>query len=386
MLRASRHAVSSPTLFNAGTTPPADVLVLPADSPERRSRGNLRAATAEIAQLSKFAGGIGLAYSRIRSRGSLIRGTNGTVQRHRAVAQDARRSVAAVNQGGKRKGARAGLPGDVARRHRGVPGAARQHRRRGPRRTHNLNLATGSRTSSWSGSRQDGPGRCSTRRRCPQLTDLYGERSRTAYRRPRQGLYARQVKARDLYAADDEDPRGDRQRLDDVQGRLRTARATRPARRRQRRAPVEPVHRNLEVTSHGRNRGLQPGLDQSRAASRRPTFDLDETRARRSHRGHVPGPRHRHQVLPDAGGRGQQQEVAPGRPRRDGPAGRVLPAGPVVRLARSARALAQDQRGDLLPRAVGVGRTRRRRGRIRPSPDTTPPRACSSSTVGRDSE
>jgi ribonucleoside-diphosphate reductase alpha chain len=30
-----------------------------------------------VAQLSKFAGGIGLAYSRIRSRGSLIKGTNG---------------------------------------------------------------------------------------------------------------------------------------------------------------------------------------------------------------------------------------------------------------------------------------------------------------------
>ena len=32
---------------------------------------------ADVAKLSKFAGGIGLAYHRICARGSLIRGTNG---------------------------------------------------------------------------------------------------------------------------------------------------------------------------------------------------------------------------------------------------------------------------------------------------------------------
>ena len=50
---------------------------------------------------------------------------------------------------------------------------------------------------------------------------------------------------------------------------------------------------------------------------------------------------------PIAGGRGVQPALAPGRPRRDGPAGRVLPAAAAVRLRRGARAVHADRRGDL---------------------------------------
>ena len=60
---------------------------------------------ADIAQLSKYAGGIGLAYHRIRSRGSHIRGTNGHSNGVVPWLKTLDSSVAAVNQGGKRKGA-----------------------------------------------------------------------------------------------------------------------------------------------------------------------------------------------------------------------------------------------------------------------------------------
>uniref|UniRef100_A0A803XZZ5 Ribonucleotide reductase large subunit C-terminal domain-containing protein n=1 Tax=Meleagris gallopavo TaxID=9103 RepID=A0A803XZZ5_MELGA len=58
----------------------------------------------DIAQLSKHAGGIGVAYSRVRSRGSLIRGTNGVSSGIVPWLKTLDSSVGAVNQSGKRKG------------------------------------------------------------------------------------------------------------------------------------------------------------------------------------------------------------------------------------------------------------------------------------------
>ena len=55
--------------------------------------------------LSKFSGGIGLAYSRIRSRGSHIKSTNGLSNGIIPWLKTLDASVVAVNQGGKRKGA-----------------------------------------------------------------------------------------------------------------------------------------------------------------------------------------------------------------------------------------------------------------------------------------
>src|SRR5690606_2943808 len=60
---------------------------------------------ADIAMLSKFSGGIGLAYHRVRSRGSLIESTNGHSNGIVPWLKTLDASVAAVNQGGKRKGA-----------------------------------------------------------------------------------------------------------------------------------------------------------------------------------------------------------------------------------------------------------------------------------------
>ncbi len=81
----------------------------------------------QVARLSKHAGGIGLSFSRVRARGSLIRGTNGHSNGIVPFLKTLDASVAAVNQGGLAQGRGGGLPGDLARGHRGVPRTARQH-------------------------------------------------------------------------------------------------------------------------------------------------------------------------------------------------------------------------------------------------------------------
>jgi len=98
------YVPSSPTLFNAGTRHEQLSSCFLLDSPED-DLGAIYARYGDIAQLSKFSGGIGLAYSRIRSRGSLIKSTNGHSNGIVPWLKTLDASVAAVNQGGKRKGA-----------------------------------------------------------------------------------------------------------------------------------------------------------------------------------------------------------------------------------------------------------------------------------------
>nr|WP_296070110.1 ribonucleotide-diphosphate reductase subunit beta [uncultured Actinoplanes sp.] len=59
----------------------------------------------QVARLSKFSGGIGISWSRVRGRGALIRGTNGRSNGIVPFLKTLDAGVAAVNQGGRRKGA-----------------------------------------------------------------------------------------------------------------------------------------------------------------------------------------------------------------------------------------------------------------------------------------
>ena len=72
---------------------------------------------------------------------------------------------------------------------------------------------------------------------------------------------------------------------------------------------------------------------------RPPGLRLRPPRRGRAHRGAVPRPGRRHQLLPDRRGGRLERQVAPGRPRGHGSAGRVLQARPAVRLPDEARAL-----------------------------------------------
>src|SRR3546814_4210817 len=95
---------SSPTLFNAGTTHEQLSSCFLLDSPHD-SLESIYQKYGDIAQLSKFSGGIGVSYTRVRSRGSLIRSTNDHSNGIVPWLKTLDSSVAAVNQGGKCKGA-----------------------------------------------------------------------------------------------------------------------------------------------------------------------------------------------------------------------------------------------------------------------------------------
>ena len=190
---------SSPTLFNAGTSHPQMSSCFLVDSP-RDDLDSIYARYAQVARLSKFSGGIGIAWSRIRSRGALIRGTNGQSNGIVPWLRTLDASVSAVNQGGRRKGAACVY---LEAWHPDIEEflELRDNTGEDARRTHNLNLANWipdefmrrvEAAQMWSLIDPD---------QVPGLPDLWGEEFDAAYRQAEaDGRYVRQVKARDLYA------------------------------------------------------------------------------------------------------------------------------------------------------------------------------------------
>lgn len=106
LLSSLEYMTSTPTLFNSGTVHSQMSSCYLLDSP-MDSLDDIYKRYGDIASLSKFAGGIGVSASRIRSKGSHIAGTNGKSNGVVPWLHTMSGSVAAVNQGGKRKGAAA---------------------------------------------------------------------------------------------------------------------------------------------------------------------------------------------------------------------------------------------------------------------------------------
>src|SRR5205814_1489189 len=104
LISSLAYLPSSPTLFNSGTAHSQMSSCYLLDSPDD-DLSAIYDRYKDVALLSKFAGGIGLAYHRVRSKGSLIRGTNGLSNGIIPWLKTLDCSVGAVNQGGKRKGA-----------------------------------------------------------------------------------------------------------------------------------------------------------------------------------------------------------------------------------------------------------------------------------------
>ena len=110
----------------------------------------------DVAQLSKFAGGIGLAFHRVRSAGLADPGDERALERHRAVAEDARRLGRRGQPGGQAQGRVLRLPRDA-----GTPTSRSSWscattpatRPAGPATS---TSPTGSPTCSWSGSSTTG--------------------------------------------------------------------------------------------------------------------------------------------------------------------------------------------------------------------------------------
>ncbi|MFF3290769.1 ribonucleoside-diphosphate reductase subunit alpha [Streptomyces sp. NPDC003023] len=189
---------SSPTLFNSGTRHPQMSSCYLLDSP-LDELDSIYDRYHQVARLSKHAGGIGLSYSRIRSRGSLIRGTNGHSNGIVPFLKTLDASVAAVNQGGRRKGAAAIY---LETWHADVEEflELRDNTGEDARRTHNLNLAHWIPDEFMRRVEADADWSLFSPADVPELVDLWGEEFDTAYRRAEAaGLALRSVPARDLY-------------------------------------------------------------------------------------------------------------------------------------------------------------------------------------------
>lgn len=104
LLSSLEYMCSTPTLFNSGTSHSQMSSCYLNDSPID-SLDDIYKRYADIALLSKFAGGIGVSLSRLRGKGALIKGTNGNSNGLVPWSHTLSASVGSVNQGGRRKGA-----------------------------------------------------------------------------------------------------------------------------------------------------------------------------------------------------------------------------------------------------------------------------------------
>ncbi|MFD8910548.1 ribonucleoside-diphosphate reductase subunit alpha [Streptomyces sp. NPDC059575] len=189
---------SSPTLFNSGTRHPQMSSCYLLDSP-LDELDSIYDRYHQVARLSKHAGGIGLSYSRIRSRGSLIRGTNGHSNGIVPFLKTLDASVAAVNQGGRRKGAAAVY---LETWHSDIEEflELRDNTGEDARRTHNLNLAHWIPDEFMRRVNADEQWSLFSPADVPELVDLWGEEFDAAYRKAEAaGLAKKTMPARDLY-------------------------------------------------------------------------------------------------------------------------------------------------------------------------------------------
>ncbi|MCP9957373.1 ribonucleoside-diphosphate reductase subunit alpha [Streptomyces sudanensis] len=189
---------SSPTLFNSGTRHPQMSSCYLLDSPQDEL-DSIYGRYHQVARLSKHAGGIGLSYSRIRARGSLIRGTNGHSNGIVPFLKTLDASVAAVNQGGRRKGAAAVY---LETWHADIEEflELRDNTGEDARRTHNLNLAHWVPDEFMRRVSDDAEWSLFSPSDVPELVDLWGEEFDAAYRAAEaRGLARRTMPARDLY-------------------------------------------------------------------------------------------------------------------------------------------------------------------------------------------
>ncbi|HEY0699047.1 MAG TPA: ribonucleoside-diphosphate reductase subunit alpha, partial [Micromonospora sp.] len=198
LMSSLAYLPSSPTLFNSGTRHTQMSSCYLVDSP-RDELSSIYERYTQVAQLSKFAGGIGIAWSRVRGRGALIRGTNGRSNGIVPFLRTLDASVAAVNQGGRRKGAACVY---LEPWHPDIEEFLQLRDNTGEeaRRTHNLNLANWIPDEFMRRVEADGVWSLFDPDEVPELPDLWGEEFDAAYRAAEeQGRYVRQVPARELY-------------------------------------------------------------------------------------------------------------------------------------------------------------------------------------------
>ncbi|MBB4693014.1 ribonucleoside-diphosphate reductase alpha chain [Actinoplanes abujensis] len=196
LMSSLAYLPSSPTLFNSGTRHTQMSSCFLVDSP-RDELDSIYERYHQVAKLSKFSGGIGISWSRIRGRGALIRGTNGKSNGIVPFLKTLDAGVAAVNQGGRRKGAACVY---LEPWHPDVEEflELRDNTGEESRRTHNLNLANWIPDEFMRRVEADGDWSLIDPSDAPELPDLFGAAFDDAYRRAEKHA-VKTVKARDLY-------------------------------------------------------------------------------------------------------------------------------------------------------------------------------------------
>ncbi len=199
LMASHDYMPSSPTLFNSGTKHAQMSSCYLHDSPGD-SLESIYDAYKNVAMLSKFSGGIGLAFHRVRSEGSLIRATNGLSNGIIPWLRTLDSSVAAVNQGGKRKGACCVY---LEPWHADIESFLELRENTGDlsRRTYNLNLANWIPDLFMKRVDEDGMWSLFDPKVVPELPDLFGDDFVVAYEKAEaEKTYSRQMKARELYS------------------------------------------------------------------------------------------------------------------------------------------------------------------------------------------
>jgi ribonucleoside-diphosphate reductase alpha chain len=193
---------STPTLFNAGTLrsqlSSCYLTTVPDDL------DGIYEAIKENALLSKFAGGLGNDWTRVRALGSHIKGTNGESQGVVPFLKVVNDTAVAVNQGGKRKGA---VCAYLESWHLDVEEFLELRKNTGDdrRRTHDMNTANWIPDLFMDRVLKDQEWTLFSPATCPDLHDLYGPEFNKAYRayeqKAQEGLVKpfKTVKAVDLW-------------------------------------------------------------------------------------------------------------------------------------------------------------------------------------------
>ncbi|WIM96980.1 ribonucleoside-diphosphate reductase subunit alpha [Actinoplanes oblitus] len=196
LMSSLAYLPSSPTLFNSGTRHTQMSSCFLVDSP-KDELDSIYERYHQVAKLSKFSGGIGIAWSRVRGRGALIRGTNGRSNGIVPFLKTLDAGVAAVNQGGRRKGAACVY---LEPWHPDIEEflELRDNTGEESRRTHNLNLANWIPDEFMRRVEADEDWHLIDPSDAPELPDLFGEAFADAYRKA-SGKAVKTVKARDLY-------------------------------------------------------------------------------------------------------------------------------------------------------------------------------------------
>lgn len=180
---------STPTLFNAGTLrsqlSSCYLTTVPDDL------DGIYEAIKENALLSKFAGGLGNDWTRVRALGSHIKGTNGESQGVVPFLKVVNDTAVAVNQGGKRKGA---VCAYLESWHLDVEEFLELRKNTGDdrRRTHDMNTANWIPDLFMRRVMEDGEWTLFSPSTCPDLHNLYGPSFNKAYcayeKQAKQGL------------------------------------------------------------------------------------------------------------------------------------------------------------------------------------------------------